>query len=95
VHGPLSQRAFLLHMGLSTRIGALQRAAASPERADAIGKAAARLVDAAGMGREYKVMGVTGKVQDKDKEEDVWPFIAGEVQDIPADAKESLPVGPA
>jgi hypothetical protein len=56
---------------------------------------AERLVDAAGMDREHKVMGVTGKVQEKDKEENVWPFIAGEVQDIPADAKESLPVGPA
>jgi len=62
-------------MGISARVDALQRAAVSPERADALGKAAARLVDAAGMGREYKVMGVTGG---RDAEE-VWPFIAGEV----------------
>jgi len=47
------------------------------------------------MGRKYKVMSVTGKVQEKDKEEKLWPFIAGEVQYIPADAKESLAVGPA
>jgi hypothetical protein len=47
------------------------------------------------MGRKYKVMSVTGKVQEKGKEENVWPFIVGEVQDIPADAKESLAVGPA
>ena len=62
-------------MGISARVDALQRAAISSERADALGKAAARLVDAAGMGREYKVMGVTGG---RDTEE-VWPFIAGEV----------------
>jgi hypothetical protein len=77
-------------MGIGTRVSALQRAAASPERADALGKAAARLVDAAGMGREYKVMGVTGGVKNKDGDEAVWPFVAGEVQDMPADAKESL-----
>jgi len=74
-HGPLSQRSFLLNMGISARVDALQRAAVSSERADALGKAVARLVDAAGMGREYKVMGVTGG---RDAEE-VWPFIAGEV----------------
>ncbi|KAI0247657.1 DUF185-domain-containing protein [Lactifluus subvellereus] len=90
VRGPLSQRAFLLYMGIGTRVGALQRAAASPERADSLGKAAARLVDAAGMGREYKVMGVTGGIKDKDTEERVWPFVAGEVQDVPADAKEGM-----
>ena len=47
-------------MGICARVDALQRAAVSSERADALGNAAARLVDAAGMGREYKVMGVTG-----------------------------------
>ena len=90
VHGPLSQRTFLLHMGIGTRVGALQRAAASPERADALGKAAVRLVDAAGMGREYKVMGVTGGIKDKDTGEGVWPFVAGEVQDAPTDGKEGI-----
>ncbi|KAH9970552.1 S-adenosyl-L-methionine-dependent methyltransferase [Lactifluus volemus] len=68
VHGLLSQRSFLLHMGIGTRVGALQRTAASPERADALGKAAARLVDAGGMGREYKVMGVTSEIKGKDGE---------------------------
>jgi hypothetical protein len=62
-------------MGIGARVDALQRAAVSSERADELGKATARLVDAAGMGREYKVMGVTGG---RDAEE-VWPFIAGEV----------------
>ncbi|KAH8987098.1 DUF185-domain-containing protein [Lactarius hatsudake] len=78
VHGPLSQRAFLLHMGIGTRVGALQRAAASPARADALTEAAARLVDPAGMGREYKVMGVTGGATDADC---VWPFVAGEIRE--------------
>jgi hypothetical protein len=77
-------------MGIGTRVGALQRTAASPERADALGKAAARLVDAGGMGREYKVMGVTSEIKGKDGEVGSWPFVAGEVQDLPADAKESL-----
>jgi len=62
-------------MGIGARVDALQRAAVSSERADELRKAAARLVDAAGMGREYKVMGVTGG---RDAE-GVWPFIAGEV----------------
>ena len=67
-------------MGIGARVAALQRAAVSAERADALGKAAARLVDAAGMGREYKVMGVTGRPGRGDAEaEEVWPFVAGEV----------------
>lgn len=76
-HGPLSQRSFLLHMGLGTRVNTLQRAAASPERADVLGEAAARLVDPVGMGKEYKVMGVTAGAADTDG---VWPFIAGEIR---------------
>ncbi|KAI0289315.1 S-adenosyl-L-methionine-dependent methyltransferase [Multifurca ochricompacta] len=85
VHGPLSQRAFLLHMGIGTRVGALQRAAStsSKENGDALAAAAARLVDAAGMGGEYKVMGVTsggGVEKEKEKEEGAWPFIAGEIE---------------
>ncbi|KAI0267855.1 S-adenosyl-L-methionine-dependent methyltransferase [Gloeopeniophorella convolvens] len=88
-HGPLSQRAFLSHMGVSTRVGALQRASASPERADALGKAATRLVDATGMGKQYKVMGVTGGV--KEGGEGLWPFIAGELPEDNAKPKESTP----
>jgi NADH dehydrogenase [ubiquinone] 1 alpha subcomplex assembly factor 7 len=78
-HGPLSQRSFLLQMGINTRVAALQRAAALPERGVALGKAAARLVDGTGMGKEYRVMGVTGAVGEGT--EGVWPFVAGEVQD--------------
>ena len=80
-HGPLSQRSFLLNMGIGARVDALRRAAVSSDRADALGKAVARLVDPVGMGRQYKVMGVTGGRE----VEEVWPFIAGEVvaQDAP------------
>jgi len=78
-------------MGISARVAALRRAAASPERADALEKATARLVDATGMGREYKVMGVT--VGSGAAEEDVWPFVAGEAvgrdAGTGADGKES------
>jgi hypothetical protein len=85
-------------MGIGARVAALQRAAASPERTDALEKAAARLVDATGMGREYKVMGVTAHTiaGTGATEEDVWPFIAGEVVDRGAatgvDGKESTVV---
>jgi hypothetical protein len=72
-------------MGIGPRVAALQRAAALPERGAALEKAAARLVDATGMGREYKVMGVTGGVGGNGggDAEGVWPFVAGEVQDSP------------
>jgi hypothetical protein len=72
-------------MGLGTRIATLRRAAASPERGVALEQAAARLVDGAGMGREYKVMGVTGGVVGGIGE--VWPFIAGEAQDAPKEER--------
>ncbi|KAN0134514.1 putative S-adenosyl-L-methionine-dependent methyltransferase domain containing protein, partial [Lactarius tabidus] len=80
-HGPLSQRSFLLQMGLGTRFNALQRTAASPERGDALAKAAARLVDPAGMGKEYKVMGLTGGAACAADAEGVWPFVAGEIRE--------------
>jgi hypothetical protein len=69
-------------MGISTRVAALQRAAAVPERGIALGKAAARLVDGTGMGKEYNVMGVTGGVGGGT--EGLWPFVAEEVQDTRA-----------
>jgi NADH dehydrogenase [ubiquinone] 1 alpha subcomplex assembly factor 7 len=85
-HGPLSQRSFLLQMGLGTRVNALQRAAASPERGDALAEAAARLVDPAGMGKEYKVMGLTGGAARAADAEGVWPFVAGEIREEDATA---------
>ena len=68
-------------MGLGTRVSALRRAAASPERTDVLSKAAARLVDPAGMGREYKVMGVTAGAASAADTDGVWPFIAGEIRE--------------
>jgi NADH dehydrogenase [ubiquinone] 1 alpha subcomplex assembly factor 7 len=67
-------------MGIDTRVAALERAAAFPERGVALGKAAARLVDGTGMGKEYMVMGVTGVGEGIE----VWPFVGGEVQDTRA-----------
>jgi hypothetical protein len=79
VHGPLLQRAFLCHMGLGTCINTLQCAAASPKHADELDKAATQLVDPAGMGKEYKVMGVTSGAACMADADGVWPFIAGEL----------------
>ena len=41
------------------------------------------------MGREYKVMGVMGGVSGGTGE--VWPFIAGEAQDIPKEESVDRP----
>jgi hypothetical protein len=55
-HGLHSQQSFLLHSGIGTRVAAFQRASATQKRADVLKKAATRLVNAAWMGKEYKVM---------------------------------------
>ena len=68
---------FLTRMGMQMRIEALKRAAKTEVRRDAIEKAAGRLVDTFGMGKEYQVLGVTchGKSAGGDGIEDVvWPF---------------------
>jgi hypothetical protein len=66
-------------MGIGARVAALQRAAGVPERGIALEKAAVRLVDGTGMGREYRVMGVVGT--EGGDAEGVWPFVAGEVEE--------------
>ena len=66
-------------MGIGTRVAAPRRAAAFPEHGVALEKAAARLVYDAGIGKEYKVMGVTGGVGGGT--EGAWPFVAREIQD--------------
>jgi NADH dehydrogenase [ubiquinone] 1 alpha subcomplex assembly factor 7 len=78
-------------MGIGTRVSALQRAAASPARADALSEAAARLVDPAGMGREYKVMGVTGGMARTADADGMWPFVAGEIREEKEAAAERAP----
>ncbi|KAG6919198.1 hypothetical protein DXG01_008496 [Tephrocybe rancida] len=56
-HGPVTQSEFLQKMGMSLRVNALARQAENEERRNAIVDAAERLVDPAGMGKEYKVYG--------------------------------------
>ncbi|TFY83799.1 hypothetical protein EWM64_g226 [Hericium alpestre] len=74
-HGPLTQHAFLTRMGLQARVQALERAATSEERREAIRSATGRLIDLTGMGKEYKVLGITPNAAG-----DVWPFIEEEAQ---------------
>jgi len=65
-------------MGMSLRIESLKRAAETEERKDAIDKAASRLVDSFGMGKEYQVLGITCHGQsggDDGTETVVWPFM--------------------
>jgi NADH dehydrogenase [ubiquinone] 1 alpha subcomplex assembly factor 7 len=64
-------------MGLAVRIDALERNAKTEERKMGIRKAAQRLVDLTGMGREYQVLGwsTCGEKTDSDKKPNVWPFI--------------------
>ncbi|KAJ7472787.1 DUF185-domain-containing protein [Mycena latifolia] len=71
-HGPITQAAFLEAMGLQLRIDSAVSSAKSDETKTAIREAGRRLVDPAGMGKEYMVLGLGGHV-DKDG---VWPFIA-------------------
>jgi hypothetical protein len=64
-------------MGLRTCVSTLQHTAASPNHVDALGKAAAWLIEPMGMGKEYKVKGVTGGAD----AEGVWPFVASKIWD--------------
>jgi NADH dehydrogenase [ubiquinone] 1 alpha subcomplex assembly factor 7 len=75
----LSQRSFLLQMGLGTHVNTLQRAAASPKHGKALSQAAACLMDPVWMGKEYKVMGVMGGAAHTADAEGMWLFVAGEI----------------
>ncbi|KAI0671441.1 DUF185-domain-containing protein [Trametes maxima] len=83
-HGPISQQAFLIRMALQSRVDALKAAAKDEERSKQIDQAALRLIDPAGMGTQYQIMGISGRKTDADKLTMVerWPFI------------ESVPTGP-
>ncbi|KAJ7168624.1 S-adenosyl-L-methionine-dependent methyltransferase [Mycena filopes] len=79
-HGPLPQAAFLERMGLGMRVESLiARASASSashdaqEQAARLRAAAQRLVDPAGMGREYSVLGIGGEPAPTEGGV-VWPF---------------------
>lgn len=60
-------------MGIGVRVETL-KSKASPERADQIEKAAKRLTDLTGMGKQYQVLGFTS---DEIPGEDAgpWPFV--------------------
>ncbi|TDL16465.1 DUF185-domain-containing protein [Rickenella mellea] len=79
-HGPISQSAFLEGMGITVRVNSLMRNAKTEDRRTEIARAARRLVDSSGMGREYKVLGVTADPLQKhngkagDSAEQIWPF---------------------
>ncbi|RXW25505.1 hypothetical protein EST38_g304 [Candolleomyces aberdarensis] len=71
-HGPLTQSSFLERMGLPIRVDALLRGAKSEERRKVIQDAASRLVDLSGMGKEYKVLGITSTAG---TDVEAYPFI--------------------
>jgi hypothetical protein len=72
-HGPLSQADFLTRMGIDVRVEAL-KSQASPTRADEIEKAAKRLTDLTGMGKQYQVLGFTSDVI-PGEDNGPWPFV--------------------
>ncbi|KAG5650323.1 hypothetical protein H0H81_012620 [Sphagnurus paluster] len=75
-HGPLTQREFLIRMGISFRVSNLTKTQ-SEERKKAIVDAAERLMDPTGMGTEYKVLGFTsfrGERGEDGKLPPVYPF---------------------
>jgi NADH dehydrogenase [ubiquinone] 1 alpha subcomplex assembly factor 7 len=58
-------------MGLQLRVDALKHGSKTEQRERVIEEAAKRLVDSTGMGKEYRVLGITGS----DKGQDTWPFM--------------------
>ena len=78
MHGPITQATFLDRMGLGLRVASLARVAPSPDRRRAIEDAVQRLVDPLGMGREYRVLGITSTSASSARREthaSVWPFV--------------------
>ena len=58
-------------MGIEHRMDALLKAAVEPSRKEAITSSVARLIDPASMGKEYKVLAVTPRL---DETSNVYPF---------------------
>lgn len=73
-HGPISQRDFLIALGLAPRLDRLLQSASTRERKVEIAQAARRLIDADGMGDEYKFLGVTPTSRSEGRAESVYPF---------------------
>ncbi len=81
-HGPMPQAHFLAALGLEQRVEALVRAAPDEARKDAIRKAAMRLVDMTGMGREYMMLGVEAQPStEQEQEQQVSGESAPKVED--------------
>ncbi|KAH8088113.1 S-adenosyl-L-methionine-dependent methyltransferase [Filobasidium floriforme] len=70
-HGPMTQREFLISLGLAPRLDKLLKNAPDRERKLEIANAAKRLIMEDGMGGQYKVMGVTPGWR---KGKGVYPF---------------------
>ena len=62
-------------MGLTVRVDVLMKNASSEERKIEIEKAAKRLVDPIGMGREYQVLGLSTHRNKDGMKVNVWPFM--------------------
>jgi len=60
-------------MGIDVRVDAL-KSQAPPERADEIEKAAKRLTDLTGMGKQYQVLGFTSEAV-PGEDDGSWPFV--------------------
>ena len=60
-------------MGIDVRVEAL-KSRASPERVDEIEKAAKRLTDSTGMGKQYQVLGFTSDAVPRE-DDGPWPFV--------------------
>lgn len=60
-------------MGIDVRVETL-KSQASPERADEIEKAAKRLTDLTGMGKQYQVLGFTSEAI-PGEDSGPWPFV--------------------
>jgi len=75
-HGPMSQLDFLTAMGIQVRVQKLT--SQNPTRKAAIEQAAARLVDATSMGKQYQMMALSAPAQAQAAEhepEEVYPFL--------------------
>ncbi|MCO5589761.1 hypothetical protein L7F22_043730 [Adiantum nelumboides] len=61
--GPMFQSHFLKALGIEQRVEALVKNAKDTERGNEIDQAAKRLIDANGMGAQYKVLGICSEAQ--------------------------------
>jgi NADH dehydrogenase [ubiquinone] 1 alpha subcomplex assembly factor 7 len=59
VHGPVSQRDFLIALGIEARAAKLQNSANTKEAREEIATGVARLIDPRGMGSLFKVLALS------------------------------------